>query len=179
MHAGIPGVAYVGQPLKDLVARFPQARVTPFARQDDAVTVQVAGLGISCVAIGATPGELKVASAGFNLEGSYEGVSECGCRTREGIGKGSTVNDLLEAYGQPREILGQRRANPLLKRRPEPEDPHAPLRYQYASPDGTRTTSFVVQDARVLRVVVYDLAPIDRHILRRDPAPGDPSPPPP
>ena len=170
LHAGIPGVAYIGQPLKELLGKFPAARVTPFAGQDDAVTVQIPELGISCVATGLKPDDLVVATAGFNLEGNYEGVSECGCRTREGIGKGSTVNDLLGTYGAPREIVGPRGGNPLLKRRPEPEDPHAPKRYQYGSPDGRRTTSFVVQDARVLRIVVYDLAPIDRHLLKRRPA---------
>ena len=170
LHAGIPGVAYIGQPLKELVAKFPGARVTPFAGQNDAVTVQIPELGISCMATGTTPDDMKVATAGFNLEGIYEGVSECGCSTRDGIGKGSTVNDLLGTYGAPREIVGPRGTNPLLKRRPEPEDPHAPKRYQYSSPDGLRTTSFIVQDARVLRVVVYDLEPIDRHLLKRRPA---------
>jgi hypothetical protein len=177
LHAGIPGVAFIGQPLKELTEKFPRARVTPFAGQDDAVTVQIPELGISLMAVGPKPEELKVATAGFNLEGTYEGVSECGCATREGIGKGSTVNDLLGTYGPPREIVGPRVTNPLMKRRPEPEDPHAPKRYQYSSPDGLRTTSFVVQDARVLRVVVYDLEPMNRHVLRRRPAGEPPAPP--
>src|SRR5262247_1084866 len=96
LHAGLPGMAFIGQPLEDLLKRFPAADVQPFAGQDDAVTVKMPAAGISCIAVGA-PDKLKVASVGFNLDGTYEGIGEGDFRTAKGIGKGSTVNDLIEA----------------------------------------------------------------------------------
>src|SRR5438876_10145197 len=37
LHVGIPGFAYIGQDLKDLLQRFPGAKVSPFANQTDVV----------------------------------------------------------------------------------------------------------------------------------------------
>jgi len=65
--------------------------------------------------------DLKIASVGFNVDGVHNGVSEGNFRTGKGIGKGSTVNDVLEAYGQPVEILGQQPAG-ALKRKVAPDD---------------------------------------------------------
>ena len=39
LHVGIPGFAYIGQDLKDLLQRFPGAKVSPFANQTDVVVV--------------------------------------------------------------------------------------------------------------------------------------------
>ena len=167
MHVGIPGVAYIGQPLKDFVERFPQAKVTPFARQEDIVQVAVPDAGISCLAVGPTPGEMKVASVGFVLDETYMGAQAVGYRTREGIGQGSTVNDLLGTYGAPTEITGERATKPALGSPRPKEDPNDPKKYQYASPDRSVKTYFVVQGSRVLRVVVNDLAPLDRHMVKR------------
>src|SRR2546422_7394017 len=55
-----------------------------------------------------SPKDLKLASVGFNLDGVHEGMTEGRFRTSKGIGKGSTVNDLLEAYGEPAEILAEK-----------------------------------------------------------------------
>lgn len=168
VHLGIRELAFIGQPLADLVKRFPDAEVLPFAGQDDAVTVKIAASGISCIAVG-EPGELKVASVGVNLDGLHEGMSEAGLRTGQGIGKGSTVNDLLEAYGRPLEILDGRPHGRPRRGAPPPEDPSVPKMYQYASEDGAVKTYFLVQDHLVKRVVVNELATLDRHIVKARP----------
>jgi len=168
IHVGVAGVAYIGQPLGDLVHRFPAAQVEAFAKQADAAVVRIPDAGISCYVVGDDPKDLRVASVGFNFEETYQGVSEAGYRTSKGIGKGSTVNDLLEAYG-PAEILGDRAQPPALRRHAPPEDPNAPRKYQYASPDASVKTYFVVEGARVLRVVINHLAPLDKHILKNRP----------
>jgi hypothetical protein len=164
LHVGIPGFAYIGQPLADLVKKFPGAQVHLFAKQDDAAIVKVGGLGISCIAVGEPP-DLKIASVGFNLDGVYEGMSEGDFRTSKGIGKGSTVNDLLDAYGQPTEILGERPRGALRRNVPL-EDASVPKLYQYASQDGSVKTNFLVQDHQVKRLIMNDLAPLDRHVVK-------------
>ncbi len=169
IHVGIPGMVYLGQPVNDLRARFPKATVTPFANQNDAAVVTAPDAGISCYVVGPTPDDLKVASVGFVLEGTYMGAIEGGFRTREGIGKGSTVNDLLEKYGKPAEITGERATTPALRLQGQKEDPNAPQKYHYLSPDQKVKTYFVVQGSRVLRVVINDLEPLGRHILKRSP----------
>lgn len=167
LHAGIPGVAYIGQPLADLLQRFPGAEVAPFAGQEDAVIVKMPEAGISCIAVGA-PDSLLVASVGFNLEGTYEGMGEGGFRTSKGIGKGSTVNDLLGAYGPPADVVAERSRGAA--RRADPKnDPSLPQKYQYASESGTVRTYFSVENYRVTRIVVNDLAPLDRHIVKGSP----------
>jgi hypothetical protein len=167
LHVGIPGLAYIGQPLADLVKKFPAAQVVPFSKQDDAVIVKINGAGISCIAVG-EPADLKIASVGFNLDGANEGMSEGSFRTLKGIGKGSTVNDLLDAYGQPVEILGDKPRGAL--RRDVPlEDASVPKLYQYANGDGSVKTNFLVVNHQVKRVVVNDLAPLDQHIVKASP----------
>lgn len=164
LHVGVPGLAFIGQRLEDLLKRFPDAQVVPFAGQEDAVTVKVPGAGISFIAVGA-PGDLKVASAGFNLEGAYEGMAEGDFRTSKGIGKNSTVNDLLEAYGPPVDLLSEHpRGSP--RRAVPKDDPSLPQKYQYANEGGTVKTYFTVENHRVTRIVVNDLAPLDEHIVK-------------
>lgn len=179
MHVGIPGVAFIGQPLQELLARFPQAQVTPFAQQDDVAVVKIAEAGISCFVVGDTPDGFAVASVGFNLANESQGHAAVHYVTGEGIGSGSTVNDLLGTYGRPSEIIGDRKGNPAMQLRPKPEDPKAPKQYHYPSADGSVKTYFVVEESRVTRVVINHLAPIDKHILRRPPEEPTPSPAPP
>jgi hypothetical protein len=164
LHVGIPGLVYIGQPLTDLEKKFPAAKVVPFSGQDDAVSIRIAELGISCLAVG-TPVDLKVASIGFNLDGDYQGVGEAPYRTTKGIGKGSTVNDVLEAYGQPADVLSEQPRG-ALRRRPAPDTPSTPKMYQYKNDAGTVMTFFLVQDNLVRRVVVNDLEPLDRHVVK-------------
>lgn len=166
LHVGIPGVAYIGQSLDELRKRFPSAEVTPFAGQEDALVVKIAQAGISCYVVGRPPDAMRVASVGFNFDGTYQGAAESGFRTREGIGKGSTVNELLETYG-PAEISGGRRSRSAPRRRSVREDPNALKRYLYRNEEGSVTTYFMARGARVLRVVINHNAPLDRHILRR------------
>jgi hypothetical protein len=183
LHVGIPDRVFIGQQRDLLLRSFPDAETVPFAGQSDAFTVRAKTAGLSCVLAGATPDELRVASIGFNLDGTYEGIAEGVWRTAEGIAKGSTVNDLLGTYGQPSEIVdkGARR------RAGTSPDPNLPKLYQYRNEDRTITTSFVVQQNRVVRIVLNHLEPLERHLLRRSPtapAPGpggtapDPGPPP-
>jgi hypothetical protein len=167
LHVGIRDLVYIGQPLADLVKKFPGARVLPFSGQDDAANVRIAEAGISCIAVG-KPGDLKVASIGFNLDGVYEGMAETPYRTGKGIGKGSTVNDLLEAYGQPFEVLGEQPRGALHKSVPI-ESPSVPKMYQYKNEDGGVKTFFLIQDHLVRRVVVNDLQPLDQHVVKGRP----------
>ena len=167
LHVGARDTAYLGQPLTDLLKKFPGAKVVPFAEQTDVVTIKVAEAGLSCIAVGSTD-DLKIASVGFNFDGVYEGVAEGRFRTSKGIGKGSTVNDLLEAYGQPAEILGARTPG-TLKTRPAPDDPAAAQMYQYKSEDGAVTTYFLVQGNLVRRLVVNELKPLQDHVVKGRP----------
>jgi hypothetical protein len=164
MHVGIPAFVYIGQSLPEVLKKFPRAQVLPFSGQEDAKVVKIAEEGISCVAVG-DPGDLKLASVGFNLDGAHEGIVEGKFRTRQGIGKGSTVNDVLETYGQPVEILGEQPRSGL-KRTPAPEDPSVPKMYQYANEDGSIKTYFLIVDHLVKRIVVNHLAPLDQHIVK-------------
>jgi hypothetical protein len=167
LHVGIRDLVYIGQPLAELIKKFPGAKVHPFSGQDDASNVRIAEAGISCIAVG-KPGELKVASIGFNLEGVYDGMAETPYRTDKGIGKGSTVNDLLEAYGEPFEVLGQQPRG-ALRKRPPVDSPADPKMYQYKSEDGGIKTFFLVQDHLVRRLVVNDLEPLDQHVVKGRP----------
>ena len=168
LHAGIAGRVYLGQPLKELLEHFPKARVVPFARQNDAAQVRIPDAGISCLATGPTQDELRVSSIGFNFDLFYEGVAAGDFRTLEGIGRGSTVEDLVRAYGPPSEVVRPKTTNPLV-RRTTPDDPDAPMKHLYNNPDGTISTYFVVERGSVRRMSINDLAPLDRHILRRSP----------
>ena len=182
MHVGIPGLAYIGQTMKEFLEKFPNAKVTAFANQKDAFVIQVPGNGISAYAVGASPEELKLASVGFVLDQAYQGVAPGRFRSDKGIAKGSTVNDLLEAYGQPSQISGE---GPRRKAPPSkidvPDDPKAPKKYEYARADGAVTTYFVVQENLVTRIVVNHLAPLDHYVVKRRPEapPAAPAAPPP
>jgi hypothetical protein len=168
LHAGLPGMAFIGQPLEDLLKRFPGADVQPFAGQDDAVTVKVPAAGISCIAVGA-PDKLKVASVGFNLDGTYEGISEGNFRTAKGIGKGSTVNDLIEAYGPPVDMVSSRPRGSLPPRPGARVDPSLPQKYQYENETGAIRTYFLIENYRVTRIVVNELKSLEQHLIKARP----------
>lgn len=162
MHVGVPGLAYLGQPAKELLAKFPGAKTLPFAKQQDVVILSIPEQGISCYAVGDSPDSLKVASVGFNFDADYEGVKAGSYRTREGIGQGSTVNDVLGAYGQPETIASERSTTQGVR------DPAK--KYTYKSPDGKVKTYFVIEGYRVVRLVVNDLGPLSEHVLKSSPA---------
>lgn len=168
LHAGIPGVVFIGQSLEDLLKRFPAADVTAFAGQDDAVTVKLPDAGISCIAVGA-PDSLKVASVGFNLDGTYEGIGEGNYRTGKGIGKGSTVNDLLEAYGPPVDVVAPRPKGAPPPRPGAKVDPSMPQKYQYENESGAIRTYFLVENYRVTRIVVNELKSLEEHLIKGRP----------
>lgn len=167
LHVGIRDLVYIGQPLAELTRKFPGAKVLPFSGQDDAANVRIPESGISCIAVG-KPGDLKIASIGFNLDGAYEGMIECPYRTGKGIGKGSTVNDLLEAYGQPFEVLADQPRGAMRRNVPL-DSPSVPKMYQYKNEDGGIKTFFLVKDNLVRRVVVNDLQPLDEHVVKARP----------
>ena len=166
MHVGVPGLAYLGQPLEAFEKRFPSARRTPLAGQENVLVVRVLEAGISCYVVGETPGQFSVASVGFSFEQIDEGVGESGLRTVEGIGKGSTVNDVLGTYGLA-EITGERRSNSTSRMRPAQAHPNAPTKYLYLREDGKVETSFMARGARVVRVVMNDVPLLDRFIMKR------------
>jgi hypothetical protein len=167
MHVGIPGLAYLGQALAELEKKFPAAQRTPFAGQEDVLVVQIPEAGISCYVVGETPEQLTVASVGINFEQVYEGIAESGLRTVEGIGKGSTVNDVLGTYGRA-EITGERRSSAMMRRGPTQEDPDALKKYLYPREDGLVSTYFMARGARVLRVVMNDVPLLERFIMQRE-----------
>jgi hypothetical protein len=181
LHVGIPGLVVLGDPQRQVLERLPGAEVTPFAGQEDAATVKAPAAGLSLMTVGPPAEGLKVASLGINLVGRYEGVGEAGVRTSRGIGKGSTVNDLLEAYGPPAGISADREAARRLRGRSEEESARIPRHYQYRREDGAVTTSFVVQDNMVVRILINEIEPLRRHILKvsppEPPAPPAPAPP--
>jgi hypothetical protein len=168
MHAGVPGQAYLGQPLAEFLAHFPAAKSMPFAKQNDVVRLQVANEGISALAMGATPAAMTIESIGFNFEGTYEGVVAGKRRTVEGIGPGSTINDMLGTYGKPAETASEKRHGGLAPKpgdaAPAP-DPADPTRFIYHSADGGTVTYFVVKDAMVVRMVMNRLASIKKYLM--------------
>ena len=167
MHVGIPGLVYIGQSLADLKSRFSEIERTPFAGDEKVSIVRIMDWGLSCLVAGDSQDSMQVISVGFNFEGTYEGVGESGYRTIEGIGKGSTVNDLLGTYGRA-EITGEGPKNSLRLRRPSvPPDPSEPKKYLFASDDGSVKTYFQSEGALVVRMVINHLALIDRYILKR------------
>jgi hypothetical protein len=164
MHVGIPGLVYLGQPLEELLKKFPKAQVFPFAGQDNAATVRMPQEGISCLAVGEPPDGLRVASIGFNFETRYEGIGTGSFRTAKGIGRGSTLNDLVDRYGTPSEVIDERRISPL--RRRQQEDPNTPKKHLYKNDDGSVSTYFVVQRGMVLRMTINENTPLDRYIVK-------------
>ena len=176
LHQGVPGEAYIGQPLAEFLARFPGARSEPFAKQANVVRVQVPGEGISILAMGETPANMTVESIGFNFSDVYEGVAPGKRRTLEGIGRGSTVNELLGTYGKPAQTTPE-------KRTPADKAGEERVRHIYRSADGAVTSYFVVEGSRVLRLAMSRTASLQRFLLKRDPGsaptvPGTHSPPP-
>jgi hypothetical protein len=172
LHIGVPGEAYLGQPLAEFLARFPGAKSEPFAQQTDVVRVQVPAEGISALAMGDTPAGMTVESLGFNFSDAYEGVSPGKRRTVEGIGSGSNVNELLEIYGRPVQTTPEKRGG----KAPAGQER---VRHLYRSADGAVTSYFVVEGSRVLRLAMSRTASIERFLLKRGPgsAPtGSPAP---
>jgi hypothetical protein len=172
LHEGVPRVVFLGQPLAEFVAAFPSATKTAYAGQSDVVRLQVAGEGISALAMGLTPATMTIESIGFNFAGEYEGVKETRRRTAEGIGTGSTVNDLLGTYGRPAETSPESRHGALSPQKTP--DPNAPVRYLYRNSDATITTYFVVEGSLVTRMAMSRPAAVERYILKR-PVPIPPS----
>jgi hypothetical protein len=168
LHSGVPDLVYLGQPLTEFLAKFPGAASTPFAGQADVVRIQVPDQGISILAMGMTPASMTVESIGFNWVGMYEGVKSGNRRTSEGIGAGSTVNELLEAYGKPADIAQESRKGALAT--PKPPGPDATLRYLYRSADATAATFFIVKGSQVMRMATSHPASVERYILRKGPA---------
>ncbi|HYV84689.1 MAG TPA: hypothetical protein VFB49_02160 [Patescibacteria group bacterium] len=180
MHTGVPGKAYIGQPLTEFLARFPGTKSLPFAKQDDVVRLQVAGEGISALAMGATPATMTIESIGFNFEGTYEGVAAGRRRTVEGIGPGSTINDMLGTYGKPAETASEKRHVSLTPSQPQggagaPPAPADPTRYIYHSADGGTVTYFVIKDAMVVRMVINRLESIKKHLMDAPQGSGSPA----
>lgn len=174
MHEGVPGAGFLGQPLASFIAAFPSAKSSPFAGQPDVVRLQVAKEGISALAMGLTPASMTIESIGFNFAGVYEGVEATRRRTVEGIGTGSTVNELLEAYGKPAEAAPEGRRGALTPQSAAP-DRNAPMRYLYRNSDATIATYFVVEGAQVSRMAMSRPASVERWILKRaEPGPGAP-----
>jgi hypothetical protein len=173
LHQGIPGQVFLGQPLAEFIAAFPTAETSPFAGQADVVRLQVPDAGISALAMGLTPAVMTIESIGFNFHGVYEGVAASARRTTEGVGQGSTVNDLLGAYGRPAETAPEARRGMLAPS--TAPDRNAPVRYLYRSADATIATYFVVEGTRVLRMAMSRPASVERWVLRR-PDPGRPDP---
>jgi hypothetical protein len=181
MHLGVPGKVYLGQPLSEFLGRFPKASKSPFAGQDDVIRLQLPAEGMSVLAMGQTPATMTVESIGFTFGEAYEGVAGGKRRTREGIGDGSTVNDLLAAYGRPAESFPEKTPGSLSPQSGK-IDPNAPMRYLYRNEDRSVTTYFIVQGSQVLRMVTSRPALIDRFVLKRplQEAPqGQPAQPPP
>ncbi|MEE9292453.1 MAG: hypothetical protein V3U83_05940 [Acidobacteriota bacterium] len=167
MHVGIPGLVYVGQSLAELKTRFSEIESSNFAGDEKVRIVRIVDRGVSCFVAGDSEEAMQVISVGFNFEGTYEGVGESGYRTIEGIGKGSTVNDLLGIYGRA-EITSAGQKSFMQRRKANARpDPNEPKKYLFASDDGRVKTYFQSEGAQVVRMVINHLALIDQYILKR------------
>jgi hypothetical protein len=168
MHVGIPGLLWLGQPLAEVLARFPDVKKLPFANQPQVVQLQIPAQGISALAMGETPASMTVESIGFNFAEPYEGVAPGTRRTVEGIGAGSNVNELLEAYGKPAESAPEARHGAVAPVTPAPGKPAAPdrIRHMYRSADGQVATYFIVEGSRVLRMAMSRPASVQRYVLK-------------
>jgi hypothetical protein len=168
MHVGIPGILWLGQPLTEVLARFPDVKKLPFANQPQVVQLQIPDQGISALAMGETPASMTVESIGFNFAEPYEGVAPGTRRTIEGIGAGSNVNELLEAYGKPAESAPEAHHGAVAPVPPAPGKPAAPerIRHLYRSADGKEATYFIVEGSRVLRMAMSRPASVQRYVLR-------------
>lgn len=166
LHVGIPELVYLGQPMGELLRTFPDAQVNQLFNQSDAVQIKLPHFGISCLAMGPTRESLKVGSIGFNLGGTYQGVAQGSYKTDKGISIGSSVNELVEAYGRPYRISGERVARRGVPLDGGEMDPNAPQKYWYRNEDETVTTYFEIQRNIVVRVVINLLASIEEHIIK-------------
>lgn len=170
MHVGVPGLVYIGQPIVEFLARFPSAASTPIPGQPQIVKLQVRDEGISCLAMGETPAKMTIESIGFNFGAPFEGVLAGRRRTVEGIGSGSTVNDLLGSYGRPVETSAEGPQGWGSRRKSREDDPNAAMRHHYQNADGTVTTYFVVQGHEVVRMAIAHPAEMQKYIAKRPPA---------
>jgi hypothetical protein len=168
MHIGIPGTIFLGQPLTDVLAHFPGVKKVPFANQPQVVQLQIPEQGISALAMGETPASMTVESIGFNFAEPYEGVQPGASRTVEGIGTGSNVNELLEAYGRPAESGPEAHHAGVAPVMPAPGKTEAPerIRHLYRSEDGQVATYFIVEGSRVLRMAMSRPASVQRYVVR-------------
>lgn len=168
MNVGIPGTIFLGQPLTDVLARFPGVKKVPFANQPQVVQLQIPDQGISALAMGETPASMTVESIGFNFAEPYEGIQPGANRTVEGIGAGSNVNELLEAYGKPAESGPEARRAGVAPVTPAPGKTEAPerIRHLYRSEDGQVATYFIVEGSRVLRMAMSRPASVQRYVVR-------------
>jgi hypothetical protein len=169
MHVGIPGTIWLGQTMVEVLARFPDVKRVPFANQPQVLQLQIPSEGISALAMGETPASMTVESIGFNFAEPYEGVQPGTRRTVEGIGQGSDVNQLLEAYGKPAESAPETHHGTLAPVAPGSGKPGtAPerIRHLYRSADGTIATYFIVEGSRVLRMAMSRPAAVGRYILK-------------
>jgi hypothetical protein len=113
---------------------------------------------------------MTIESIGFNFEGTYEGVAAGKRRTVEGIGPGSTINDMLGTYGKPAETASEKHHGTLTPKQgaggaaaaPDPSDP---TRYIYHSADGGTVTYFVIKDTQVVRMVINRLESIKKYLM--------------
>jgi hypothetical protein len=167
MHLGVPGLVYVGQPLAEFLAKFPTAMSDPVPGQPEIVKMQVQAEGISCLAMGKTPASMIIESIGFNFGAPYEGVQKGRRRTVEGVGSGSTINDLLGSYGRPSETSTEGPQGWPTRRKSRTDDPNAPVRHHYQSADGTVTTYFVVEGHEVVRMAISRPAEMEKHLSKR------------
>ena len=165
MHVGIPGALFLGEPMTEVLARFPDAKRLPFANQAQVIRVQIPSEGISALAMGDSPASMTIESIGFNFAEPYEGIPAGTRRTAEGIGAGSNVNELLETYGKPAESSPEDRRGLLA---PKPQGGAAPgrTRHLYRNADGSVTTYFVTEGSRVLRMAMSRPAMIERYIVK-------------
>lgn len=168
MHVGIPGTIWLGQPLTEVLARFPDVKKLPFANQPQVLQLQLPTEGISALAMGETPASMTVESIGFNFAEPYEGVQPGHRRTVEGIGQGSNVNELLEAYGKPAESAPETRRGAIAPVAPGTPPSGAPerIRHLYRNADRSVTTYFIVDGTRVLRMAMSRPAAVGRFVLR-------------
>jgi len=157
LHVGIRGVAYLGQPLKDLLEKAPGAKVTRNEAQPNTAQVQIPAAGITLLAVGDSDEALRVASLRFEFDRVYDKFVPKGYRTDKGIGPGSNVNDLVVAHGRPSQIFREREEG-MTDGPPDEEPPYE--KYQYTSPDGEFSTYFVVAGSAVEAVVINEKDPL-------------------
>jgi hypothetical protein len=123
---------------------------------------------------------MTLESIGFAFGRPYEGVGPGKRRTAEGIGAGSTINELLDAYGRPAETSVEGRGGGARSVPSGKTDRAAPVRHLYRSADKAVTTYFVVESDEVVRMALGRPAAIEKFLLKKPPeaapAPGPAAP---